>query len=249
LGYIEAPGPDAEESIRRTLRDRKINLAVALSTSRRAEGAIPIWQELAEQYPDEIGFRIQLASCLLRLGRLSESRQVVSELDEPSRNSIHVQLMRAGLAIEEGNTAEALQLVREASSGNTQDPSILNRLGELFLRLNDRDEAAAAFKRSLALMNDNPVAHDGLAQVAIRTGRFAQAAEHAIVAVGLTHYFPAAHAHLGEALQALDKAAEAIAAFETALAMGYKPQSMHQALAILYKDSDPATSRMHTDRA
>lgn len=249
LGYVEAPGPDAEESVRRTIRDRKVNLAVALSTSRRAADAIPIWRELAEQYPDEVAFRIQLASCLLRLGRLSESRQVVAELDEQNRHSIHVQLMRASLAIEDGNSAEALQLVRQVASSGTQDPTILNRVGELFLGLNDRDEASLSFKRSLALMSDNPVAHDGLSQVAIRSGRFAEAAEHALLAVGLTHYFPAAHAHLGEALHALDKPNEAISAFETALAMGYKPQSMHRALAILYKDRDPDRFRMHAERA
>ena len=81
------------------------------------------------------------------------------------------------------------------------------------------------FRRSLALLADNPLAHDGLAHVSLEQGKHQSAAENAMLAVGLAHFFPAAHFHLGEALVQLGHESDAIAAFETSLGMGYQPST------------------------
>jgi hypothetical protein len=97
----------------------------------------------------------------------------------------------------------------------------------------------------LALLDENPVALDGLAQVSLRRKNFKLAAEHSLVAVGLMHFFPAAHFHLGEALRGLGKNSEAIAAFETSLAMGFEPKATHSRLAEMYRLKNPAKARYH----
>ena len=56
LGYMSAPEDDVEQTIERVLRDRKINLAVAVTSSNRAAAALPLWRELVVEYPDEQGF-------------------------------------------------------------------------------------------------------------------------------------------------------------------------------------------------
>jgi len=231
LGYVEPPGEDAEDSIRRVLRDRKLNLAVALTASRRASKAVPIWQELVKQYPDEHGFRIQLASCLIRVGRVAECKAALSTLDEQSSQSPYVQLMQATIDIDEGWPAVALRRLHEVLASDPTDTSILNRVGALMLRTDEWSEAARIYQRSLEMRSDNSVAHVGLAQVFIRRKQFEDAAEHALTAVGLTHVYPAAHYYLGVALNGCQRTRDAKAAFETARAMGYPSKEIDEYLA------------------
>ncbi len=75
LGYVEPPSEDVEETIRSVERDRKINLAVAVTSSRRAAAAIPLWQELCNDFPAEPGFLVQLASCYLRLSQWDDCQR------------------------------------------------------------------------------------------------------------------------------------------------------------------------------
>ncbi len=115
----------------------------------------------------------------------------------------------------------------------------------MFLELKAWNEAEGAFRVSLELLAENAVALDGLAQVSAQRGQFEAAVEHALVAVGLMHFFPAAHFHLAEALTGVGRDAEAIAAYETSLAMGYEPTKTHARLAAMYRLRNPAKARRH----
>ena len=66
-----------------------------------------------------------------------------------------------------------------------------------------------------------------------------------MLAVGLAHFFPAAHFHLGEALVQLGHESDAIAAFETSLGMGYQPSTTHERLAALYRLRNPRLAEYH----
>lgn len=249
LGYVEAPSADAEESIRKVLRDRKINLAVALTASRRASKAASLWQELVDQFSNEPGFRIQLASCLIRIGRINDCKTVLASMDKATRESPYVRLMRATIEIEEGWPAVALGLVHAAISDAPDDVSVLNRAAELMLRANEWAAAADVYEKSLRIRPDNSVALVGLAQVRIRQERFEDAAELALNAVSLTHMYPAAHYYLGVALRGCDRNKDAINAMETAAAMGFRPNEVHAQLAKLYTGVDDAKSAEHAKRA
>ena len=67
--------------------------------------------------------------------------------------------------------------------------------------------------------------------------------------MGLTHFFPAAHFHLGEGLIGAGRESEAIAAYETALGMGFDPQMSHARLAELYRLRNPAKAKQHHARS
>ena len=234
LGYLEPPGDDVEESVRRVARDRKVNLAVALTDSRRAGEAVSLWEQLADEFPDEPGFLVQLASCFLRLGHWSECQRALDRISGELKDTPYVRLMQAKLALEEEGPESAVRLARAITPTACRSTGILNRLGELFLRAEAWQDAEAIFTMSLSAVEDNAVAHHGLAQVLLRKGEHEAAVEQALLAVGLIHYFPAAHYHLGLALHGCRRHAESIAAFETSLAMGYEPGRTHRRLAELY---------------
>jgi predicted AlkP superfamily phosphohydrolase/phosphomutase/tetratricopeptide (TPR) repeat protein len=247
LGYLRPPCADVEQTIRRVLRDRKINLAVALTSSRRAADALTLWSELATEYPDEQGFLVQLASCYSRLGRMTECRDTLERISGHLTTSPYVQLMHASVALADGARGEARRIAHAVNADKPQDASILNRLGELFLRTAAWSDAKAAFRNSLELVQDNPVALDGLAQVSLHEGEHQSALENALLAVGLVHYFPAAHFHLGEALTQLGRERDAIAAYETSLGMGYEPAETHRRLATLYRLRNPTKAKRHEE--
>jgi Flp pilus assembly protein TadD len=99
------------------------------------------------------------------------------------------------------------------------------------------------------LLPESSVALDGLAQLSLRRNDFSAAVEQALGAVELTHYCPAAHFHLGEGLRGAGRDAEAIAAYETALGMGFEPQTMHDRLAALYRLRNPSKAAQHRARS
>ncbi len=145
-----------------------------------------------------------------------------------------LRLIQAKVTLELTGEEDAIRLARGIQEQPTTDAGILNRVGELLLQTTAWQEAEAAFLRSLQVTPDNPVAHDGLAQLLLRGEQYEDAVEHALLAVGLTHYFPAAHFHLGLALQRSGRRAEAISAFETCVAMGYELFQTHRHLADLF---------------
>ncbi len=171
LGYVDPPSEDTEETIRKVTRDRKINLAVAVTSSLRAAAAIPLWQELCHEYPDEPGFLVQLASCYLRLADWSSCQETLDKIDEPLRESPYLQLIQAKLTFEHEGEEEAIRLARRIQESAKLDAGILNRVGELLLQTSAWREAETTFRRSLAENQDNPVAHDGLSSGVAPTRR------------------------------------------------------------------------------
>jgi predicted AlkP superfamily phosphohydrolase/phosphomutase/tetratricopeptide (TPR) repeat protein len=244
LGYIDPPSDDVEETIRKTLRGQKTNLAIALSSSRRAADAIPLWRELAAEHPEPDGYLIQLAVALLRHDRAGEAREVLEKLSEPARQSPFVLLLRASVALNEDRRNEAVALTQQAIDRAPDQPSILNRAADIHLRLEQWDDAGKLLRRSVELMGENPVAHDRLAQVHLALHQPHAAVDHALIAVGLMHFFPAAHYHLGLALQRAGQPSEAAVAFNTYRSMGYRPNLLAHRQAeifgVVQDGEDPA---------
>jgi Flp pilus assembly protein TadD len=245
LGYLDPPSADAQQSVRDAIRDAKVNLAVAVTSSRRAAEALHLWKELIRDHPDEEGFRLQLAHCYMRLGKWPECFEEIELLSQELRESGLVKLMLATVAAGEGRLENALDQARNLARLPMHDPGLVNRLGSLFIQLRAWTEADTEFRRSLELMPDNPVARDGLSQICFHRHEFDVAAEHALEAVGLMHFFPGAHFHLAEALSASGRDREAILAFEASLSMGYEPAATHRRLADMYRIRDPAKSLFH----
>ncbi|TWT74529.1 Type I phosphodiesterase / nucleotide pyrophosphatase [Posidoniimonas polymericola] len=253
LGYIEPPSEDVQQTVQNTTIDLKTNLALALSDSNRLEQSLPIWQELVELCADDPAkkdlYLAHSACCHLQLDHAAECASILDQLNGEMGQSPFVQLMRVRLAEKNRQPDEALRLAREVLDQCPDDTGILNRVGQLLLDSESWDDAESVFRRSLSLLEENPMAHDGLAAVHLERDSFGDAIEHSLLAVGLIHYFPSAHYHLGVALHGDGREEQAIAAFETCLAMRYRLKDAHYRLAVLYRSRDPLRANRHQELA
>ncbi len=245
LGYVAAPGEDAQKTVRDTIRCNKTHLVRALLGTPRVAKAVPLLKELASESPNDEWCALTLARCQIGLRQLPEARVRLESCAPATQALPEVQLLFAELAFAEENTSLALTHLEAARNSGANRPLICNQVGRGYLKLGRWEDAAAVLRKSLETEPDNPAAFDGLAQVHLQRGEFEAAVEQSLFAVGLIHFFPEAHFHLATALEKSGKTAEAIAAYETALGMGCQPETIHSRLAALYQSTDPQKARLH----
>ena len=245
LGYIAPPAEDVEQRIQQTIRCNKINLVRALSQGPRMAQAVPLLRELLAEKTGDEWCLLTLARCQLALGELQEVRLLLDQVSPETRGSPAVQLLLADLAFAQGDKGQALRQVEAASANGAMDHFLGAQTGRAFLRFERWDDAAAAFRKSLACEPDNPAALDGLAAVHLARGEWGSAVENSLQAVGLAHFYPEAHFHLAVGLDRSGQTREAIAAYETALSLGYSPAILHRHLIELYRPIDAAKAGEH----
>jgi Tfp pilus assembly protein PilF len=95
------------------------------------------------------------------------------------------------IQFEEGDMDAALESLLKAESADPHLPDLHLRIGETYLRQKRTDDADRAFQRALEIDGDSPEAHLGLAVVRLRQRRNEEAAEQALLAVGLQHFLAA----------------------------------------------------------
>ena len=156
-------------------------------------------------------------------------------------------LLMGIIHFEEGNMDAALVSLLQAEQADPRQPDLHLRIGETYLRLKRIADAERAFQKALEIDGDSPAAHLGLATVRLRQRRNEEAAEHALVAVGLQHFLPLGHFYLGVALARLGHRDRATVAFETALSISPGLLSAHRWLAVLYQQpgGDPERAARH----
>ena len=80
LGYIDKPDESREKAVAATIKELRYNLARDYADAKHFVEAIPIFEALWSQYPDESRFGIKLFESQLALGRTLEARQALEKL-------------------------------------------------------------------------------------------------------------------------------------------------------------------------
>lgn len=80
LGYIEKPSGNAEETISKTVRELRYNLALSYMDADLHSDAVAILEELASNDPDETRFGIRLALCYRALDEIDRLKPLVAKL-------------------------------------------------------------------------------------------------------------------------------------------------------------------------
>lgn len=219
LGYLPAPGEDAQRDIALAVAEQQFNLAtVHLDASQPAE-ALGIARRLSAEFPEQPRFLVLLGQAAVVAGRLEVLEEATGRLAELSPGHRHLPLFRGFRAILAGEHAAATAAFDEALREAPQDPWLHGVIGRMHLRQRDWKSARHAFERSLALGADNPEAHYGLSVALPRLGEVEKGLVHALEAVGQMHDFPRAHFQLGAILVRLGWYERAVEAFELVLAM------------------------------
>jgi tetratricopeptide (TPR) repeat protein len=80
LGYIQPPSENQAKATETAVREQQYNLARAHLDGRRYQDALPILEQLAEKWPDEIRFAQHLAQCCLLLQRREQAKSILQRL-------------------------------------------------------------------------------------------------------------------------------------------------------------------------
>ena len=219
LGYVDAPDEDVDKQVANTMRSIKFHRALALSHSRRRDQAIPLWEQLVDETPDpndKQGMKLNLATCLMRVGRFREAEAMLYSFGFQVLQSPVVQMMLATLRLQQERGDEALKHLQAAAAKLPEKtPQLVAQLGLAYLQTHQLVEAHEQFELALADDDENAIAYIGLAELNNRRGNFDQAVEHALRAVELVDAVPAAHYQLSVALSKLGMIDEAVVAAET----------------------------------
>lgn len=230
LGYIEAPDEDGGKAVADCLAESRFYLARALLNKGRVGEALPILEKLVSDQPTSSRYGLYLADCLESLDRTVECRRVVESI--MSREEVpfaELNLLQGKLFASERRFDKAIECLLAAERDNPRLPRLHNEIGRAYLELRFFLLAEKSFGRALEIDPDCAGSHSGLAECFLARGRYREAAEAALCAVGLTFHFPAAHYQLALALQGLGDYKRAAEAGEIALVLvpGYvKPRRL-----------------------
>ena len=235
LGYIDPPDENIQKTIQATLRDQNCNLARSYMDAGKFNEAMSILEDLLEQNP-KISFYISLAiACSIHLEDLEKSKKFIAKLSNELQEKPYVMALKAVIHKKEGDKDAALKYLEEVLKENPKSAQIYNLIGETFSELELWNKAESAYRKALEVDPDNAVTHDRIAKVSICNKKYAQAIEHALESVGLIHYSPSAHFHLGVALAESNYLRESISAFETCLSIAKNKTQIYSWLMKLYK--------------
>lgn len=234
LGYMEAPDEDVQQRVAATLRAQKMNLALALTDSRRSDRAIPLWEALLEADPvNPDRYLIQLALCCMKAGDLSACEAHLGRVSQANQTHREVLLMKARAQSGQGRLAESLEILLQIEAQAPGRPEIAQALGDVYLGLGDPDQAHQFYTRARRSDDLAAVALDGLSRVALYKGDADLAVEYSLEAVALIHYFPEAHLQMAQALALAGRTADARVAAAVALQLEPDLKAAHRLLAEL----------------
>jgi tetratricopeptide (TPR) repeat protein len=147
-------------------------------------------------------------------------------------------LLHAAELFNVGESARAQERLSELQQSHAEHPELFILLGQVWLRQGQWRSALDAYTRAVALDDENPHGHFGMAVAANRLGSFELGAEHALQSIGLLYFYPQAHFQLGVAFKGLGDRERAIRSFQ--LAVGQVPGYVdaHRELAELYRQTD-----------
>ncbi|MGH9486675.1 MAG: alkaline phosphatase family protein [Terriglobales bacterium] len=215
LGYLEKPDGKAQERAKVALQHHDFCLGRVYLAAQRPAEALPLFERLVEERPEEAAFGLHLAQCQYELGRREECRRAVEAVLSQDENRPSAGLIQANLALAEDKPEEALQYLLEAEAATRPTPAIRQLTGCVHLRQKRYAEAERVFRSVLELDPDHAGAMLGLAQTLMAQRQNRAAAEAALNAIRLRFDLPEAHFTLGVALGRMGRPRRAAQAFET----------------------------------
>jgi len=235
LGYVEAPGDDAEKTVRDTIAANEFNLIQSLVDSLRFADAIERLEELDAAVRESAAAQTLLASCLLATEDRTRARRVLQALAERMPENPRTLMMLGALDFAEGDADAAMRRLRAVAESEPRLPGLHNKLGQVLLETGRYAEALDAFERALAIDGDSPLAYTGRARARLEKGDPRGALDDAMTAAELVHHLPRAHYLIGRAYARLGQHEDAVEALEVCLKQAPRMKAAHAELATAYR--------------
>ncbi|WP_165068196.1 alkaline phosphatase family protein [Paludisphaera rhizosphaerae] len=199
LGYLPAATAEQRQAVAIAEAESRFNLAAVHSSHGRTEEALVLLEALHDDYPGHDRYALALARAYADLGQHRRVLAIVEGLEASGRRSPDGDLLLAAAWFHDGQPEHALGRLADCERRYPPDAALFGLIGNLHLARQGWQDAARAFAKALAMDDDDPHSHNGLARAAWMLGDHERAGEHALRAVGLLFFFPQAHFHLGMA--------------------------------------------------
>ena len=211
---------------------------------------MPLLEQLDAEAPLTPRISAALAQAYLRVDRATDAIRVIESLPNTAEGTDELDLLLAEAHFASNDPDQAMTYVRRAPARSPRNPRVNTTAGAILMERELWSQAERAFLAALEADPDNEFAHNGLAGVYIETHQYDRAAEHALRAVSLMHFFPAGHYRLGVALARLKQYDRAAHAIELALSMQPGFLNAHRYLVGLYTLlNEPARAMLHRHKA
>jgi tetratricopeptide (TPR) repeat protein len=234
LGYIQPPDADAQKAVSQVTDHLQFHLGLSMLHYGSPSEAAKIFEGLLSAHPEDKLYAFPLAQAYFKANHLPQARAILEKFLDLNENSPAMEVMLGSLFLAEGHTEAALVHLQKAEKLAPTLPQIHLRLGSAYLAGRQFKPAECAFRKVLEIDSDHAEACYGLSVALMRQDKLEESVELALRAVGLQHYYPAAHFQLGAALARLNQPARAVLAFEQGLAMQPGVLAVHRYLARLY---------------
>ena len=234
LGYINEISDDPGEAAEETNRENTWNMARACMDTGRHEQALPMLEDIYHRFPERLDYAQVLARCQLRLRLLHEAEKTVTACLEGFGDNTGVHMIRANIAIERKQPAQALEHLAIIAEQRPRDLQFLSLRIEALLKLHRWEDCQQTCRTTLEVDPHNALAHIGLARSALHLDQPEEAMEHALAATGFQYGNPRGHFLLGVALvmqKQWDAAAQALS-LATQLAPHFYPAWRYLAVAL-----------------
>ena len=143
-------------------------------------------------------------------------------------------ILAANLAAAEGDFEQALELLESAELTKASNPGFQFQIGNMYVGLQQYENAEVAFKRGLEVDEYHPNCLMGLCRTHIERGEVDKSLEYGKQAIGLKYQFPVAHYFYARALRKSGNVDGAIGSLKTALKQNPNFQEAHELLAAIY---------------
>lgn len=229
-------------------------LQLATGDARRMAADLPAaesaYREAAQTMPDR-------PEPLLGLGALAEVAQHLNEAEAAYRRAVAADPLdpQSALALgrfllrQRGNAAEALPLLRRATTDRPQWPEALTVLGDALVATGDAASARAAFESALRLSPTESGAQAGLGRALLGLQLWAEAEapfRRAIAQVGTD---ASAYAGLAEVLEHTQREPEAMQAWDAAIDRAPGDAAIRlRAAELAHRTQQNALARAYVDR-
>jgi tetratricopeptide (TPR) repeat protein len=220
------------------------NLASCLQSSGRHDLALPLLERIHREHPRYVRPALALIHCYRALGRTTDAAETLERFaarieadQEPHPASFlpDFNLMRALLALDQGDGKIALSHLEKAESARPQLPAMHIGVGQAYVRLRRHRKAEEAFNRALEIDPDNAEAAAGLSGALYRQQRYGEAAEQALTASAHAPWRGVNHLQLARCLARLRRDEDALVALGNALRRQPGLLEAHRLAVVLYR--------------
>jgi predicted AlkP superfamily phosphohydrolase/phosphomutase/Tfp pilus assembly protein PilF len=232
LGYI-APTDDQKKAVESALREAKYNLARVYMDKGQPRLALPLFEELYKEQPEQARFAQQLAQCYFGLRRIEDAKRVLTELmnrtpkdREQTEANAPGEIQRRETEEQRQETRDERQEAEEQNQGPTADPGLETSDGQ-----RTSDDVQIGNRQSTIVNPRRPWADWLMGVIHFEEGNMAQALESLLRAEQFEPRMPDLPLRIGQTYLRLKRLDDAERAFRKALEIDGDSPEAHLGLA------------------